>query len=150
MSMEMCVLSDTQLGSIAEWQGAIDVEGFPLRLSYDKQLGQVGGFLPAYLNEKLTGFECWHREVADITSTYPEIEFGRPWKYAMAFIWGGDFNEMQAAWIAATAYAHATGGIVFDEEQGQLYDAAQAAQAVHDMVREIPNLEAMIRDLTQR
>jgi hypothetical protein len=150
MSMEICVLSDVQLGSIAAWQKAIDVEGFPLRLSYDKPLAQVGGFLPAYLNDNLTGFECRQRELADITSTYPEIEFGRVWKCALVFIWGGDFNEMQAAWMAATAYARATGGIVFDEEQGQLYDAAQAAQIVHEIVREIPNLEAMIRDLTRR
>jgi hypothetical protein len=150
MSMEICVLSDVRLSSVDEWQKAIDGEGFPLRLSYDKPLTQAGGFLPAYLNDKLTGFECRQRELADITSTYPEIKFGRVWKCVLAFIWGGDFNEMQAAWMAATAYARVTGGIIFDEEQGQLYDAAQAAQTVHEIVREIPNLEAMIRDLTRR
>jgi hypothetical protein len=150
MSMEICVLSDVRLSSVDEWQKAIDGEGFSLRLSYDKPLAQVGGFLPAYLNDKLTGFECRQRDLADITSAYPEIKFGRVWKCVLVFIWGGDFNEMQAAWMAATAYARATGGIIFDEEQGQLYDAAQAAQTVHEIVREIPNLKAMIRDLTRR
>jgi len=29
MSMEICVLSDTQLSNIAEWQRAIIAEGFP-------------------------------------------------------------------------------------------------------------------------
>ena len=150
MSMEICVLSDAQLGSIAEWQHAINVEGFPLRLSSDKPLANLAGFLPAHLNDKLSGFECHFIQLSDITSTYPEIEFGHAWKYAMALNWIGNFNEMQAAWMAAAAYARATNGIVFDEEAGQLYDGAQATQAVQDMVREIPNLEAMIRDLTQR
>ena len=35
MSMEICVFSDRILGSIAEWQQAIDAEGLPLRLSGD-------------------------------------------------------------------------------------------------------------------
>jgi hypothetical protein len=33
MSMTICVLADSQLGSVAEWQKAIDAEGFPLLLS---------------------------------------------------------------------------------------------------------------------
>src|SRR4029077_9200128 len=150
MSMEICVLSDAQLRSIAEWQQAINLEGFPLRLSSDKALANHIGFLPAYLNDKLSGFECHFTQPSDVASTYPEIDFGHAWKYAMALNWIGDFNEMQAAWMAAAAYARATNGIVFDEEAGQLYDGAQAAQAVQDIVREIPNLEAMIRDLIRR
>jgi len=35
MSMQICVFSDRTLGSIAEWQQAIDAEGFRLRLSDD-------------------------------------------------------------------------------------------------------------------
>jgi hypothetical protein len=147
MSMEICVLSDVRLSSIAEWRRALDVEGFPLRLSYDKPLVQFSGFLPAYLNDKLTGFECHHIEPSEIVSTYPEIQFGHPWKYVITFIWIGDFSEMQAAWMAVTAYARATAGVIFDEESGQLYAPPQAAQAVQDIVREIPKLEAMMRDL---
>ena len=41
MSMQICVLSDTQLNSISEWQRAIDAQGFPLRLSNDELLAQV-------------------------------------------------------------------------------------------------------------
>jgi hypothetical protein len=33
MSMEIYVLSDERLGSIAEWQHAIDVDNFTLELS---------------------------------------------------------------------------------------------------------------------
>lgn len=150
MSMEICVLSDVQLSSVDEWQKAIDSEGFPLRLSYDKPLAQVGGFLPTFLNNERSGFECHHREPDDVVGAYPDVQFGRIWKYVLVFIWGGDLNEMQAAWMAAAAYAHATGGIVFDEDQGQIYNAGQAVQTAQDIVREIPNLEAMIYNLTRR
>src|SRR5258707_7617234 len=133
-----------------EWQHAINVEGFPLRLSSDKPLANLAGFLPAHLNDKLSGFECHFIQLSDITSTYPEIEFGHAWKYAMALNWIGDFNEMQAAWMAATAYARATNGIVFDEEAGQLYDGVQAAQAGPEIVRDITKILELSSDTTPR
>jgi len=146
MSMEICVFSDTQLNSISDWQLAIDTKAFPLRLSYDKPLAQVRGFLPARLGEKLTGFECRHVVPNEITSTYPEINFGHAWKYVIAFSWGGDFDAMQAALMAAAAYADATAGMVFDEDAGELLEPFQAVQAVRDMIRNAPKIEAMIRD----
>ena len=49
MAMEIFALSDRRLNSIAEWQRAIDDEGFPFppRLSADVLVGQLSGFLPA-------------------------------------------------------------------------------------------------------
>ncbi len=41
MSMELYVLSDRSLTSIAEWQLAIDSSGFPLRLSAAVRLVQI-------------------------------------------------------------------------------------------------------------
>lgn len=147
MSMQMCVLSDTQLESTAEWQQAIDAESLPLRLCYEKPLTQAAGFLPAYLGDKLTGFECRHREIEEIIETYPEIDFGHSWKYAMALIWGGDLDQMQAAMIAAAAYARATAGVVFDEAAGEILTPPQAVQAVRDIARDMPKVEAILRDL---
>jgi hypothetical protein len=37
MSMEMIILPDRQVSSIAEWQAAIDREGYPLQLAPDMQ-----------------------------------------------------------------------------------------------------------------
>ena len=42
MAMEMYVLSDGQLGSIEEWQAAIDAEGFPLKLDHTELKGHSG------------------------------------------------------------------------------------------------------------
>jgi hypothetical protein len=117
MSMQICVFSDTQLNATSEWQQAIDAASLPLRLSYEKPLAQAAGFLPGYLAGKLTGFEYRRRDPKDISSTYPNIHFGHNWKFVAVFIWGADLNEMQAAWMAAAAYAMATEGILFDEQE---------------------------------
>jgi hypothetical protein len=150
MSMQICVLSDARLSSIVEWQQSIDTEGLPLRLEYDGSLAEIRGFLPAHLGDKQTGFECHHVVPSDVMGTYPGINFGHAWTYVMAFIWIGDFNEMQAAWMAATAYARATAGIVFDEDAGQLLTPPQALQVVRDMAHAMPKLEAAMRKMNDR
>jgi hypothetical protein len=52
---QIFVLSDRRLGAIAEWQQAIDAEGFDLRLFED-----LSGHLPAHRGEQHAGFECGH------------------------------------------------------------------------------------------
>lgn len=150
MSMEMCVLSDARLNSISEWQKAIERERFPLVLSYDRPFMGLKGFLPSYLSGKRTGFECHHVEPRELIDTYEGIQFDREWKYALAFIWIGDFNEMQAAWMAATAYARATAGVVFDEEAGQILTPVQALKVVQDNERVLPQLEVEMRKSRDR
>jgi hypothetical protein len=150
MSMEICVLSDKQLNSISEWQQAIDAESFPLRLTYDKPLVQLGGFMPAHWGKTRTGFDCRQRSVSDIMAAYPDINFGHAWNYGLAFIWGGDINELQAAWAAAAAYARATEGIVFDEQDGKLFGSEEAIQMFRDLERTTPNLEAVVRSLMEQ
>jgi hypothetical protein len=137
MSMEICVLSDKQLQSIAEWQGAINTESFPLRLSNQKAFTEINGFLPAWLREQRTGFECYHVEPSEIIDTYNEINFGHDWKYVLVFIWGGDSAQMQAAWMAATAYARVTEGIVFDNQAGELLSPTQSLQELRKIEREL-------------
>ena len=136
MSMEISVLSDERLNSINEWQHAIDAAGFPLRLLGRRKFADVKGFLPATLREKQTGFECYHSDPRELFETYDDdVHFDHDWKYVLAFVWGGDFVAMQAAWMAAAAYARATSGAVFDEEAGQILTAADALAVVQDMVR---------------
>ena len=127
MAMELWVLSDRQLNSIAEWQSAIDAEGFPLRLSDERPLEKLNGFLSAHLRGEPTGFECSHWPAGEFMRDMPKIDFGHEWRYVLAFRWRGDFNELRAAWIAGSAYAHATDGIVFDDQEGKLRNAVEAA-----------------------
>ncbi len=149
MSMELWVFSDRQLKSVAEWQAAIDAEGYPLRLSAEVVLEELRGFFPMHLREELSGCEFYH-DPADELMAQLGIEFDHAWRYAIGFRWGGNLNEMQAAWMAATAYATATNGIVVDDQEMKIHAAAEARIEVENMVREIPKMEAIIRDLKQK
>jgi len=121
MSMELWILSDRCLVTIDEWQRAIDAEGFSLRLSDEVSLNTMNGFLPSHLRGKLTGFECGGCDANAVRDDHPGIDFGHDWKYALALRWlGSRRDEMQAAWMAATAYTRATDGVVFDELDGKV------------------------------
>lgn len=150
MSMEICVLSDSQLNSISEWQQAIDGEGFALRLSQHESFSEIKGFLPSTLRTEPTGFECFHVSPQELIETYDDIQFGHEWKYAIELLWGGDPIQMQAVCMAATAYARATSGVVFDPQAGQLLNAAQAFQVVQDNERVLPGLKTDQRNSGDR
>ena len=51
--------------------------------------------------------------------------------------------------MAATAYAKATNGVVFDDEQGKFYSAEDARTVVNDVEREMPEMEAMLRQVKE-
>jgi hypothetical protein len=149
MAMELFVLSDAMLNSTADWQAAIDGEGYPLRLPGDKLIESLKGFLPALLRDTKTGFECSLWPADDLIREMPGTEFGHDWKYALAFRWGGNLNQVPAVWMAATAYAKATNGVVFDEVQGKIYSPVDAQAVVNVVERELPEMEAMLRDLNK-
>ena len=131
MSIEMFVLSDRKLASIAAWQQAIDQEGFDLRLDTSRPFEQLAGYLPAKRGEHEAGFECDHWDPADILDEeYIEpIDFGpHRWTQALAFRIGGNFFELWGSSAAAAAYARATGGVVFDSESGEVMQPDRAAE----------------------
>jgi hypothetical protein len=150
MAMEMHVLSDRRLNSIAEWQRAIDAETFPLRLDSSVQFNSAEGFLPSRLVDKITGFECYHDDANHTMNFLGVSNFGHRWKYALGFRWRGDAAELQAAWMAATAYAAATGGIVFDHEEGKVFTPPQARETVRDIVRDLPAMEAILQEIKKK
>jgi len=152
MSMELRLFSDRRLDSISEWQRAIDAEDFPLHLSDETTLDKVNGFLPSYLHDRLTGFECNHWNANEVMAENPDIDFGHDWKYVLAFRWlGSKQDEAVAAWMAATAYARATDGVVFDDQEGKLRTAPQALEVVHDLESDDQHIIAQVREaLRQR
>jgi len=136
MSIEVSVFSDRSLSSTEEWQRALDAEGFPLRLDASVVLSEAKGFFPAQLGGKLTGFECYHDDPAELIESCPDIDFGRPWKCALGLRFGGDFAELRAAFMAATAYARATDGVVWDGESGEVMSPDRAREVAHEIVRD--------------
>jgi len=147
MAMEMFVLSDKQLSSIKDWQSAIDAERYPLQLEDEIPIEGLKGFLPARLRDHQTGFECAHWPAEEFMREVPQVNFGHDWKYVLAFRWIGDFNELQAAWMAGTAYASATDGVVFDDWEGKIRTPDEARQVVQEIQRDMPRVEAIVREL---
>ena len=69
-----------------------------------------------YLRSELTGFECYREDVRTSEIRF-RISISREWKFVLIFVWlGSKENELLAAWMAATAYAQATDGMILDGE----------------------------------
>jgi hypothetical protein len=145
MAMEIYALSDRRLTSMAEWQRAIDVERFPfpLTLSVSTPFAQLHGFLPVRYEKAQTGFECDHWDPQSVIAEYPDISFGRRWKFALAFRFGGRPGELESAWMAAAAYTRATRGVVFDTEEGRIFEPNDAAQLIRKIESNRPLRAAM-------
>jgi hypothetical protein len=141
MSMEIWVFSDRQLNSIAEWQVAINAEGYPLQLSPDATFEKLRGFVPMRLREERGGCECYHDPADELIAKWSDVDFGHAWKYALGFRWGASFVAMQSAWMAATAYAAVTNGIVIDDQESRIRTAVESRDEVGDIVRSIPKME---------
>lgn len=141
MSIEVWVLSDRGLARTEEWQQALSAEGFPLRLDPDVVLREASGFFPAWLDDKLTGFECYHDDATEFIASYPDIDFGRQWTCALGLRTRGDFTEVFAAFMAATAYARATGGVVWDGESGEVMSPDRALEATREFERDMSKFQ---------
>ncbi len=150
MSMELYVFSDTQLASMEAWQQAIDFDGGPLRLLTPFTFGELRGALPALFRDKRTAFECDHWSATELIAGYPDIDFGRQWRYALAFRWGSNVYDGIAAHLAASAYARVTGGVVLDCEEGRLISPQQATGIAWDMEKSIPMIEAAMRKVAEQ
>ena len=150
MSMELHVLSDRRFSSIAEWQRAIDIEKYPLRLAPDIQFATLQGLLPATLDGKQTGFECYHDDATGTMKFLGNEHFEHRWAFALGFRWRGDFDELEAAWMAATAYAAGTGGAIFDHEEGKIFTPEQARTLIVKLVSDRPRLDAAMEEIKRK
>jgi hypothetical protein len=150
MSMEITVFSDVGLDSIAAWQRAIDAHDFALVLDTQATFESMRGFLPATARGKVTGFECFHDNAQELANSYDDPALRRDWKHALSFRWGGSFDECLAAWMAATAYATATKGVVFDTQESKVFSPEGALAVVREIERERPAYELMLRDAINR
>jgi hypothetical protein len=150
MAMELNIFSDRRLNSIAEWQRAINAEGFPLQLARNVDLSTVSGFLPADLKNKRTGFECYQDEAWEMMESLGSSNFDRGWKFALGIRWGPDFAALDSAWMAATAYAAATGGVIFDYEEAKIFTPDQGRELIRRFEREQPALDVLIKEVMKK
>lgn len=148
--MEIYVLSDKRLPSIAAWQQAIDSDSFPLHLSVERPFAELSGVLPVQLNDMPTAFECDHWDAAELIAELSDVDFGHRWKFVLAFRWTGNPYEGIAAYMAGSAYAKATGGIVFDCEEGKIISPERAGEIAGELERGIPLMEEAMRRMREK
>lgn len=151
MSMEIWVFSDRQLNSIGEWQAAIEAEKYPLRLSDVQPFEQLSGFLPVTLDSQPTGFECYHDNAGKLIRNNSDLDFGHAWKYVLGFRWlGSNEKETLAAWMAGTAYARATDGLIFNDQDGRFRTASESLEVVRNIEQPSARYEEARRALRRR
>ena len=107
---------------------------FALRLDTSRPFEELSGHLPAHRGEQHAGFECDHWEADEIIEGYGDVDFGHRWKENLAFRLGGDSWALWGAYAAATAYARATGGVVFDPQAGEVMTPDRAAEVTRQVV----------------
>jgi hypothetical protein len=60
----------------------------------------------------------------------------------LALRWvGSKVDELRAAWMAGTAYAQATDGVIFDDQEGKFRNATEARDVVRDVELDIPDID---------
>ncbi|KKB07473.1 hypothetical protein [Devosia chinhatensis] len=123
MSMEVYVFSDRRLDSMAEWQAALDDAGFNIRLDASRDFLDVAGFLPVTIDDRQSGFECDHFDAGKVLDELKAEGFpaDRQWRWLLAFRFGGLRYECISALVSAALYMRATGGVLFDCEEGEYY-----------------------------
>lgn len=140
MSMEIYVISSRRLLSIQEWQQAVDKYDFPIIFDPDIDFEKVRGFLPLQLRGRLSGFECNHWAIEDIAETYSEIQLDPSSKHVLAFRWGGNYDELISVTQASAAYAVATGGLVFDPQEGEVLSNERSIEMAKKIEKEVESL----------
>jgi hypothetical protein len=135
MSMSIHVFSNRPVSSMAEWQAAIDGDGFDALLYKPAVFEELRGFLPVRLDGAGTGFEVDHDDAAELSRELIDQgwDVGGPWTHALSFRFGGDTRELIAAFSAAASYARITDGVVFEGEEAKTFTPAE----VLDMARKM-------------
>jgi hypothetical protein len=96
------------------------------------------------------GFELYHDDAKKTVRFLGVGNFNSIWKFALGFRWRGDFSELEAAWMAATAYAAAAAGIIFDPEEGRVFTPQQARDLVARFISERPRFKALMEEIARK
>lgn len=150
MAMELYVFSDRQLSSMSAWQQAIDAAGFPVGLPTRFPFDWENRALPAEFRGRATAFESKLCDANEAMAESPDIDFGHRWKHGLVLRWGSDTYAGAAAYLAAAAYAQATGGVLLDCEEAKIISATRAAEIGFELERSIPMIEAAVRKVVEQ
>ncbi|MCJ2083029.1 hypothetical protein [Methylobacterium sp. J-090] len=130
MSLSAYVLSTRSLETIGEWQAAVDALGFKLTFEgqADERIEDLFGHLPVVWQGHEAGFECLPGDedaAQDFVEDEEAARLGGPWTQILEISYVGLANIAGVA-IAGAVYAHATGGIFWEGEEGVRVSAEEA------------------------
>lgn len=132
MSMELYIFSDRQLNSIAEWNSALASESFDLKIE-EGPIRSLSGHQPAKLRNREVWVEFDHWNASKFLKEESDIHADRAWAYLLALRWNFDALAGCAAYMAAAAYAKATDGVVFDDQEAMFISWYRAAEIARQL-----------------
>lgn len=110
-------LSNRDLGSIADWQAALDARDFLVRLRLDTLTFAADALSHGVLGDRPVDFLAERRSTQEVVGpTHPDEV--RRWRFAYAFDSLGRLEQSLAANMMAIAFATATGGVIFSTRAG--------------------------------
>ncbi|GJD78334.1 hypothetical protein [Methylobacterium gregans] len=127
MTMEAYVLCDRAPDGFPDWQRAIEALDFGLTLQPSRELVRHQGHLPATWRGREVGFEVNPFTFADLTETYDDVDFVRPWPCVYAFYFSS-LSGCVGAWMAIAAWVRMNGGMAYDPQADRLLTAEEAVR----------------------
>src|SRR5262249_2649434 len=141
---------DRQVSWIAEWQRAIEAEGFALRFSTTGPADELSGSVAAKLGNDDAGFECNQESSADIMARDPDVDFGHAWQFAKGLPQRSHLEVEYCSWIGAAIFAKVTGGKVFDPGADKLSTTKELLSSLREVEHDILQVEVELKKLEER
>lgn len=108
------------------WRAEIKQQGFACDLDDDFAPLTFSGFLPCPVEEKISGFEYYARELDD--DDFAELDGVQPFNYSITFCAGSRPAETMAALAAASCLTKLSGGVLYDFYSGEMILAEHAVE----------------------
>ena len=132
MSGTVIVLTTrAKLPTLQAWQTAIDSHGFKVALDPSGDFTDHDGFWPAKYQGRAAGFELSNASPDEALEDYPEVE-GK-FDIAFSFVTDSNMDEACSSWLAASALAHLTGGVLLDDSSGDAIPGADALEWAREL-----------------
>ena len=139
MSMEVHIfLKKSDLPSLSAWQQTLRETDFPVGLHPTFDPIKDSGFVPTKMGELETGFEYFLSPKDEVVSSYPDLVGAvQSFDTAVTFSWGGDLAECAAALAAAAALATSSSGVMYDPQEGVLFESTGALKYANDVWEQV-------------
>jgi hypothetical protein len=139
MSVELHVFFPySKMPTVQQWQNAVYSNEFDLKLPTLSSIQEHSGFLLIDYQENSTGFEFDVSDPFDTVNAYDIAQIVPYSNYVVAnFRWGGDLLACATAFATASLLAIITEGIVFDPQEGDIFDTKEALEEARQMFKQI-------------